>query len=306
MATPKKILMRRPSHFGFNSETFKSNPFQTNSTENKSEISKIAQDEFDIFVKKLTHQFSVDVHIFEDQKNVITPDSVFMNNWISFFPGGKMVTYPMLTENRRIERDEGIIESFSQTNENLIRLELENNFEKNQKFLEGTGSVVYDHNRKVGFACRSPRTSLEVLDHLGLKIGYKMINFKAADQDNLDIYHTNVLLTICENFVIICKDSLDMINDMVKDKFIKDNFLSQGKEVIDISFDQLSKFCGNCFEVENKKGDKILIMSKTAKQNFSEKQILIIEKYCKICDVDIGNIEKVGGGSARCMVTGYF
>ena len=107
----------------------------------------------------------------------------------------------------------------------LMKISLDQNqkiiYEKNQKFLEGTGSVVYDHNRKVGFACRSPRTSLEVLDHLGLKIGYKMINFKAADQDNLDIYHTNVLLTICENFVIICKDSLDMINDMVKDKFNK-------------------------------------------------------------------------------------
>ncbi|MBP3839695.1 MAG: amidinotransferase, partial [Chryseobacterium sp.] len=79
-----------------------------------------------------------------------------------------------------------------------------------------------------------------------------------------------------------------------------------GKEIIEISEDQLQQFAGNMLQVQNNDGDKFLVMSESAYKSLAAEQISAIEKYCEIIHSDLNTIETNGGGSARCMLAEVF
>jgi hypothetical protein len=298
MTTPHTLLMLRPNNFGFNSETKFSNPFQNNIKEDKNVIKSIAQNEFDLMVKTLQNN-DINVKVFADSENPL-PDSVFMNNWISIFPDGKLVIYPMFTENRRRERrsliiDE-IIEKFDITG--LIDL---THYENDNLFLEGTGSCVFDHINKLAFACKSPRSSEMVFNKLCERVGYQGFYFNSVDLNGKAIYHTNVMMSIFEKQVIICADSIE--NNLEKNIIIT-ALKNTGREIIYLSHNQLNNYSANSFEVKDKHGKSKIIMSRTAFSSLTEPQLIKIKAYSEIIPVNISIIERVGGGSARCMLTG--
>jgi hypothetical protein len=290
------ILMIRPVSFGFNEQTAESNAFQ-NQDAVKQDNQQQALKEFDAFADKLREN-GLDVTIVNDTIEPHTPDSIFPNNWVSFHNNGEVYLYPMQAKNRRLERREDIIDGLKK--EFVInKVNDLSHFENQGRFLEGTGSMVLDRENKLAYACLSPRTDITVIDAFCINSGYRAILFHAADQNGKAIYHTNVLMCMGDEFVVIC---LDAIRDNQERELLLASFEQTNKQVIEISQQQLNEFAGNMLELKNKNGERLLIMSSRAYASLSKQQIKTLERYCKIVYSDLNIIEKIGGGSARCML----
>ncbi len=291
MILTDSILLVEPIGFEFNSQTAVDNKFQ------KDNNSSLAMFQFNAFKTTLV-EAGVNVRIYtpKDQK---TPDALFPNNWFSTFPSGRMIVYPMMAQNRRLEKRADLIESLKQDYPTLFDL---STFEKSEDFLEGTGSLVIDHELKLAFACISKRTSLVAMSLWKKITSYNTITFEANDETGFPIYHTNVLLTLAENFAILCEEA---IIPAERNKIIR-SLEATGRAVIKISLDQMKKFGGNCIELKNRKGEHLLVMSEQARNAFNKDQIGLIEKYCQIISSDLSEIETIGGGGARCMIAELF
>jgi hypothetical protein len=290
-----EILMVRPYQFFFNQQTATNNFFQSNiNIENANEL---AIAEFDTMVEQLSaHQ--IEVKVIQDTKDPSTPDSIFPNNWISTHAGGTLCLYPMYAENRRAERKLSVLE-FLQANykiENLLDI---THFEKEGKFLEGTGSMVLDHQNKIAYGCLSERLDKEAFTHWCDKMQFKPISFKAVDDKAQPIYHTNVMMCMGDQFVVICLDSIP--NEKEK-QMLLDSFEQKNKEVITISQNQLNHFAGNMLQVFDMNEKPHLIMSEQAYTSLQPPQVKSLEKYNPILPISIPTIEALGGGSARCMM----
>jgi hypothetical protein len=290
------ILMIRPVAFGFNVQTAESNAFQ-NKSEDQQAVQQMAQQEFDGFVQVLRDN-GVNVTVINDTIEPHTPDSIFPNNWISFHDTGDIFLYPMQAQNRRLERREDIIRRLEESFKTSHVIDL-SRFEVKDQFLEGTGSMVLDRENKIAYACLSPRTHAEVLKAFCDYTGYSAITFGAFDRRGPAIYHTNVLMAIGSKFAVIC---LESITDAQEKETVIASLKATGKEIIDISFDQMNHFAGNMLEVKNKDGDTLVVMSQAAFQSLTVEQKAVLEKYGKLVYADINTIETNGGGSARCMM----
>lgn len=296
------LLMVRPLHFGFNEETALNNAFQVNdNTLSLKQIAVHAVEEFDEFVRILRGEGLI-ITVVEDEISLKTTDAVFPNNWFSTHSDGTLVTYPMFSENRRLERREDIIEGLKENYHLYHRIHLES-AENVGQYLEGTGSLILDRANKIAYACRSIRTNDALLIEWADKLGYRLGVFNATDENGMDIYHTNVMMALGENFVIWGGDALTDVKERMA---IEKLFFETGKEIIPISMNQVAKFAGNMLAVKNKKEERLLIMSLTAFESLSIPQIAQIESFCKIVKGNIPVIEKYGGGSVRCMLAEIF
>lgn len=300
--TTNHILMVRPAHFGYNEQTAESNVFQTRDTKKTAaEIEAAARAEFDEFVRRL-REAGVTVHVAEDSVAPVKTDAVFPNNWVTFHADGTVVTYPMLSENRRLERDENILEQLKQLFAVNHRVHLET-YELEQLFLEGTGSMILDREHRIVYACVSPRTDPQLLDLFCHKMGYTALLFQAVDQEGVDIYHTNVMMALGETFVVICMDSIPNAGERAQ---LLASFERTGKEVIAISFGQMMSFAGNMLQVRNDRGEGILVMSEQAYRSLRPEQVHRLKKHTLLLYSPIDTIETFGGGSARCMMAEIF
>jgi hypothetical protein len=305
MQTSKTILMVRPASFGFNPETAENNFYQQNDARSLSEIQALAQREFDGFVALLRDQ-GVRVLVIEDTVEPRKTDAVFPNNWFSTHPDGKVILYPMFSPNRRLERRKDIMES-------LINLDFQVNeiidlsfFEQSGQFLEGTGSMVMDHSARVIYACFSERTHPVPLDYVSKLLGYSVIGFDAVQEIQgkvSPIYHTNVMMHIGTDLAVVCLESIPKTAERQK---VQDSLTQSGKKVIPITAKQKFNFAGNMLEVSNDGGEKFTVMSQAALDSLNVGQIQQIEKYTTIISPQIPTIEKLGGGSARCMLAEIF
>ena len=290
------ILMIRPVNFGFNEETAGSNAFQNREAKDDDANTK-AQQEFDGMVSALCAN-GVDVTVIDDTPEPYTPDSIFPNNWVSFHADGEVYLYPMQAENRRLERREDIIAKLEDRFSVKHVIDL-SRFEQENKFLEGTGSMVPDRENKIAYACISSRTDRDVLDLFCEHAGYRPVTFDAVDEKGQAIYHTNVLMCVGTGFAVICLDSIPNPDEKL---VVKESLSLTKKEIIDISFGQMNHFAGNMLEVKNSAGDTLIVMSQSAFDALLDEQKQILKKYGKLVHADIGTIETLGGGSARCMM----
>ena len=300
--TTSNILMIRPANFGFNEETATNNSFQSkdeNLTSNQ--IKEKAISEFDAFAEKMKAE-GINVIVVKDSQIPIKPDAVFPNNWVSFHEDGTILTYPMYSELRRNERREDILENLRNDFDisKIYRLE---NFEAENIFLEGTGSMILDRVNKIVYACTSPRTNPTLLKSYCNLMNYEAAVFKAVDGQGEDIYHTNVMMALGEDFVVICMDTIIDKNEKAS---VLDFFKKTNKEVIEITYEQMMSFAGNMLQVQNTNGDTYLIMSTQAYQSLTDNQISRIQQKTKILHSSIDTIETFGGGSARCMMAEVF
>jgi hypothetical protein len=301
MQTTKNIFLVRPASFYFNNETAGSNAFQNKTIENESRIKQKAFSEFDRFANTLKSK-GVNVIIFEDTENPKKPDAVFPNNWVSLHADGTMVLYPMCAPNRRLERRQDIIDSLKKKFKINKTIDL-SVYEKENKFLEGTGSIVFDHNNKIAYACLSIRTNKELFINLCDNLQYQPICFFAHDQNKNEIYHTNVMMCIAEKFAVVC---LSSITEVQERKEVINSLVLTGHEIIDISFEQMNHFAGNMLALHTKENREILVLSQSAYESLSQSQKNIIEKYSEATPMNITTIETIGGGSARCMIAEVF
>jgi len=290
-----EILMVRPYQFYFNQQTAANNFFQSNiNIENANEL---AIAEFDAMVEILrAHQ--IKVNVIQDTKDPSTPDSIFPNNWVSTHVSGTLCLYPMYAENRRAERKSSVIEFLESNYKIENRLDI-THFEKEGKFLEGTGSMVLDHQNKIAYGCLSERLDKEAFTYWCDKMQFKPISFKSVDDKAQPIYHTNVMMCMGDQFVVICLDSIP--NEKEK-QMLLDSFEQTNKEVIEISQDQLNHFAGNMLQVFDIVEKPHLIMSEQAYSTLNAAQLKSLEKYNPLLPISIPTIEALGGGSTRCMM----
>ena len=300
MQNTRSILMIRPVQFTFNPETAVNNHFQVMGIGNAESAQQKALEEFDMLVDKLNDN-GIDITVINDTPQPHTPDSIFPNNWISFH-GETMVLYPMFAENRRAERKQHVIDEMS------IKFPFTNtvdltDYEAKNIFLEGTGSMVLDRENKIAYACISQRTHVKALEDFCAKMNYTSCTFTATDADGFEIYHTNVMMCIADKYVVICLDSIK--NNEEREQIIN-TIKKTGKKIISISIEQMNRFAGNMLQLENKNGEKILVMSAQAYKSLTFDQISALEKYNPIVYSDITSIETNGGGSVRCMIAEIF
>ena len=295
MQTTSHVLMIRPVDFKFNEQTAGDNKFQIASEQQ--DVQQKALAEFDGFVDILREN-GVDVTVIDDTLSPATPDSIFPNNWVSFHEDGTVILYPMHSPNRRQERRKEIIDALAENFEvnHIADLSF---FEQQNLFLEGTGSLVLDRIHKVAYACLSMRTDQEVLENFAMLTGYEIMAFHAKDIDNVPIYHTNVMMCVGKEFIVICLDSIKFTEEKIK---ILESFQRTKKTVIDISFAQMNHFAGNMLEVKNNAGESLLVMSEQALRVLHGTQITALSKFAKIITAPLYTIEQNGGGSARCML----
>ena len=290
--------MIEPVNFGFNEETAVNNAFQQNTA---AAIQPEALKEFNEFVNLLRNN-KIDVTVVKDTPEPNTPDSVFPNNWVSFHESGSMILYPMFAQNRRLERKPAVLEAIEKKFkvEELIDL---SEAEEKQLYLEGTGSVVLDRVNHIAYACISPRTHPQLLKEFCRLNEYTPMAFSARDNNGIAIYHTNVMMNVANEYAVIC---LDAITDTTERENVIGSLKISGKEIIDISFDQLHQFAGNMLQVKNTDGELLLIMSSQAYDSLATEQVAALEKYNRILHSSLETIETAGGGSARCMMAEVF
>ncbi|MEO6134912.1 MAG: arginine deiminase-related protein [Ginsengibacter sp.] len=301
MQTTSNILLIKPTGFSFNVQTAVSNAFQNKPDVSKEILKQNAFDEFDAFVNTLQSK-GVSVTVIADTELPQKPDAVFPNNWISFHADGSVILYPMCAPNRRTERRAEIIETIKKSFSvnSIIDLSF---YENENRFLEGTGSVVFDHQNKIAYACLSPRTDKELLKELCSILNYEPIYFYALDESGKEIYHTNVMMCVAEEFAVICLIAIK--NKTEKDKVVS-SLEQTGHEIIDISFEQMKNFAGNMLALRNHQNEKLLALSQSAFDSLSADQKMRIGKYAEMIPLAIKTIETIGGGSARCMIAEIF
>jgi hypothetical protein len=300
------ILMVPPDHFGFNSQTAKTNPFQhapENLHNDTEAIRKSALSEFTKMVKKL-RQKGITVHLLPNRSDVKTPDAVFPNNWFSHHAEKKIVLYPIQTVNRRSERQKdallSIITSAGIATPTVIDLSKD---EEKDLFLESTGSMIFDREHRVAFAMASPRTIKKEFEKWCRLLNYKGVFIQSTTQHVKAVYHTNINMCVGSEFAVIC---FAVIGDKKEQEMVRKKLENLGKEIVEISLEQVYQFCGNILELSIKSGEKIIVMSKTAKKAFTKNQIACLKKHGKIVSFSIPTIEAVGGGGVRCMIGELF
>jgi hypothetical protein len=297
--TTADVLMIRPVQFAGNEQTAGSNKFQQlDISAHADTVQTAALSEFDALVTSL-QQAGVAVHVFADNPQPHTPDSIFPNNWVSFHADGTVVLYPMLAPNRRLERRLDLIEALDLQRGFQVTRTLDlTHREAEQKFLEGTGSLVLDRAHRVAYACLSPRTDMDVLGEFSQRMDYDIVAFEAFDADGAAIYHTNVLMAVGEKFAAVCLDCIEPARRTA----VGDMLRSTGHELIELSVQQMSRFAGNMLQLRGQRGDRIIAMSDSAYRSLDSGQLAALEGHGRIVSVAIPTIERLGGGSVRCMI----
>lgn len=298
------VLMISPSQFGFNDQTAETNSFQNKSLAiGATEIQNLALKEFQTFVETLKAN-GINIIEFQDFQPSLSPDSIFPNNWFSTHSNGTLISYPMLAKNRRLERRKDILDQLRESY-GFDHISLEH-LEKNvpPKILEGTGSMVLDRNNRVVYAVNSSRTDKLALEEFAKIMAYTICSFDAFGLDGKSIYHSNVLMSMGEDFVIIGMDNIAS-----EDKnLLLESFQKTKKALIPLKDFQVNLcFAGNMLQLRNKDMERILVMSQSAFSSLDPLQINELMKYNeKLLPINIPTIELYGGGSVRCMMAEIF
>ena len=286
--------MVEPVGFAANPETAADNAFQRPVEGDLAEVRERARAEFDAFAATLRDR-GVEVEIATPADDS-TPDAVFPNNWFSTRPDGTLVLYPMRPASRRRERRPEIVEALVQRYGSVIDF---SDQEGAGRFLEGTGSLVIDEPHRIVYASVSSRTDPELVADWAERFGYDSIMFRALDREGVEIYHTNVMMTVGTGWAAIASQAIESDADRGE---VLASLAETGHETIDLTVDQMHEFCGNLLELETADGGLVAVMSDRAHRAFRPEQISILEKYADVVHVDLTTIETHGGGSARCML----
>jgi hypothetical protein len=304
--TTNSILMIRPVAFRMNEQTAVNNYYQkVLDGLSKETVNAKAQQEFDALVQKL-RMVGVHVIVVDDTLTPDTPDSIFPNNWISFHEEGDVVLYPMFAENRREERREEIMDILEDNGFVINEIMDYTSAEEDGFYLEGTGSLVLDRDNGKAYCALSPRADEELFIEFCEDFEYSPVIFEAfqtVDGERKLIYHTNVMMCVGESFAVICADCID---DKKERKMVLDSLRGDEKEIILITEAQVNNFAGNMLELKGADDRRYLVMSNSAHQSLTKKQIAQLEEHVTILSSSLDTIEACGGGSARCMMAEIF
>lgn len=301
MPAASTILMVRPAAFGFNEETAVNNYFQHNPDISKEEVQQKALTEFDAMVQTLRNN-DINVLVIQDSEEPPKPDAIFPNNWLSTTADGKVYVFPLYAPSRRAEKRDEILQQLA-THFVVTDVQDWSEYEAEGRFLEGTGSMVMDHNNKLIYAAISERTNLSVLEKFAATNNYQAIVFLATDAAGRPVYHTNVVMALGEKFCVLCEEAIDEEWELIA---VRQLLESTGHAIIAITREQMNCFAGNMLEVINNKEENILVLSQSAYNSLRKEQKQMLEAYARLLPVAVPTIEQVEGGSVRCMMAEVF
>jgi len=294
--------MIRPGAFGPNAETAENNFFQATIEQvDPITIQQSALEEFNNMVS-LLRQYEIDVIVIDDTPEPVKPSAVFPNNWLSTSPEGIVSVFPLFAPSRRQEKREDILQLLAEKFK-VKDVQDWSEYEADGKFLEGTGSMVIDHDNKVIYACYSPRTDVSVLEKFANTNGYRAIVFLATDKNGHPVYHTNIVMTLGEDFAVLCEEAIEEEWELIA---VQQLLESSGHDIIRISKEQMHAFAGNMLQVKNSRGEKFLVMSQTAFDSLTEPQMNELSARTILLPVPVPVIEQTEGGSVRCMTAEIF
>jgi hypothetical protein len=293
------VLMVRPARFGWNPQTQASNRFQCEDAALGAVANDRACFEFDALVAALRGA-GVDITVAVDRESPACPDAVFPNNWVSLHADGTVVLYPMLARNRRLERRFDIVSLLAGEGGFAVRRLVDlTHYEARGRFLEGTGSVVFDHARRIAYACLSPRTDREPLDELCEELGYTPCAFDASDAQGVPIYHTNVMLAVGSRTCVIAAEAIDAAD---RERVLA-CLAAPGRTLERIDAHQMAGFAGNVLELRATDGRSVLALSARARDAFGPAVFgHLAAAVDRVVVAAIPTIETLGGGSVRCML----
>lgn len=288
----RHIMVMEPADFHANPQTFGTNDYQEKDPEDVESVRRAAVQEFRAFRDVLVENGII---VTTSLGKEGCPDDIFVNNWVSTHDGGQMVLYPMLAENRRIERRPELIKVLQRSYD--VALDL-TDYENEGRFLESTGALVMDRVNKIAYCALSERADQGLAEEWAGTMGYEVVFFNTQNHLGKPVYHTDVLMYIGTGYAGICSECI-----VEEDRARVLDVLSKTHEVVDISMEQLGQMCGNALEVRGQQDKKLLVMSQLAHDSYTEAQKEVFLKYVsKIVYADLTTIEKYGGGSARCML----
>jgi hypothetical protein len=291
------LCLVEPAAFGFNAETAATNRFQQNIP--LPAAAAAARTEFAALVAAL-RAAGIRVCVAADSTEPAKPDAVFPNNWVSFHADGTVVLYPMHSPVRRAERREAVIERVKQELGFVESRRIDLTAHEQQgRFLEGTGSLVLDRQARIAYACRSPRTDESLVRDWAQRMGYEPFLFDAATRDGTPVYHTNVLLWIGANIAGL---GVDWVAPAQREALLA-RLQATGKNVLPLDDAQLHAFAGNMLEVQAASGLRHLVMSASAAASLRvDQQTILRAAGCQPLVSPVPTIERLGGGSVRCML----
>src|SRR5437660_305602 len=290
------VLMIRPARFYPNPETATDNAFQRNAEHGSGALTLVARKEFDAALQTL-RAAGVNVHVFEDTAEPEKPDAVFPNNWISTHHDGRIALFPMYSALRRRERRQDIVEELRK-HYSVTEVIDYSGFEDEGCYLDGTGSLVVDHLNKIAYVSLSNRSNPKVIQRFADDFSYEPVIFTSIGPNGEPIYHTNVMMCIGAAFAMV---GLEMIPNKAERQQLRARLEKAGKEIVELSADQIANFAGNAIELHNQSGEKLLVLSSRAGHALTEDQRKRSSRYARLIPLELPTIE-LGGGSARCMM----
>lgn len=300
----RAVVMVKPTHFAYNEQTAASNAFQNRLSITAKDIANKAMTEFLAMVEKLK-MHDIEVIVLPSPK-AVTPDAVFPNNWFSTHVINRkhyLLIYPMHHPNRQAEVQIEVLQKALRQYKGCEYIVNDLRSIAAGRALEGTGVFVFDRCNQVAFMAKSERADVDLAQKVAKFLGYELVVFSSQDRNGKAIYHTNVMLAIADRFAMIC---LDSISDEAEASLVEQKLKKSGKQIINISFDQLYHMGGNMIQLANDQGEKCLLMSKQAEDSLTPEQKAVIDEFNPRLSFDISTIETVGGGSVRCMVAEVF
>jgi len=295
------VLMIRPAAFGSNPETAASNAFQSAAAGTARDV-EFAMAESDAVAEALVRA-GVEVIVVDDTPEPAKPDAAFPNNWLSLHHDGTAVLYPMLSPLRRRERRRDVIATLESSGFAVSRILDLTGWESSDVFLEGTGSMVLDHRERVAWACESPRTNARPLEQFATELGYEARTFRASGPAGEPVYHTNVMMCIGERFALAC---LQALPDATQQRLLREGLEVGERELIEIDRAQMGSFAGNALALRATDGTPLVAMSAAAWGSLSAAQHRALERHGRPVTPAIPTVERLGGGSVRCMLAEVF
>lgn len=292
----RRVLMIAPIGFRANPETAADNVFQRPAAPAGEPAAERRAGREHGRLRALLEERGIEVVAFRFQGPAAPPDQVFPNNWFSTHPGGRMVLYPMRAVSRRRERRAEILAYLAERYPEVIDL---SPAEEQNRFLEGTGSLVIDERSHTVYASLSPRTDAGLVAEWAAQLGYRPLVFGSLDGRARPVYHTNVMMSVGSGYAIVCGAAIDGRRDR---SAVLDSLIASGHEVVDISLEQMHAFCANVLELSDQDGGLHMVLSQAAWSAFSAAQQAVLAGHVRVIRCDLGTIELHGGGSARCML----
>jgi hypothetical protein len=111
------------------------------------------------------------------------------------------------------------------------------------------------------------------------------------------------MMSIGLDFAVVCLDSIDETKDR---NVLIHSLETTGKTIIELTEEQIHHFAGNVLELQSNKGDRLLAMSTSAFDALTDSQKSALSSKLTMVHSPLPTIERLGGGSARCMMAELF